>query len=53
MKTCSLYAVRVLIMLDVRIAEGKDVILAKLKRRTDIRVWASLALFWLYCLHED
>jgi hypothetical protein len=39
-------------MMDLRIAEGKVVILAKLKCRTVVKVWASLTQFWPYCLHE-
>lgn len=39
-------------MMDLRSAERKDVILAKLKCRIVVKVWASLTQFWPYCLHE-
>jgi hypothetical protein len=38
-------------MMDLRSAEGKDVILTKLKCRT-VKVWASLTQFWPYFLHD-
>jgi hypothetical protein len=39
-------------MMDLRSAEGKDVILTKLKCRTLVQDWASLTQFWPYFLHE-
>ena len=39
-------------MMDLRSAEGKDVILAKLNCRTLVKVWASLTEFWPYFLRE-